>query len=92
MSDTNAFTFLMLPPQTALTRQWGKRLADTVPGMKLIVAEDMDTAAAAIVTADAAFGTLPAELLAKAHACAGCKRRKPHRPLDTTTRNLSPIS
>ena len=65
MSDTNAFTFLMLPPQTALTRQWGKRLADTVPGMKLIIAEDMDTAAAAIVTADAAFGTLPAELLAK---------------------------
>ncbi|HBK08048.1 MAG TPA: D-2-hydroxyacid dehydrogenase [Acetobacteraceae bacterium] len=63
---TNAFTFLMLPPQTALTRQWAARLADSVPGMKLILAEDMETAAAAIVTADAAFGTLPAELLAKA--------------------------
>ena len=63
---TNAFTFLMLPPQTSLTRQWAKRLADSVPGMNLVVAEDPDTAAAAIVTADAVFGTLPADLLAKA--------------------------
>ena len=63
---TNAFTFLMLPPQTELTRQWAKRLANSVPGMNLVVAEDADTAAAAIVTADAVFGTLPPELLAKA--------------------------
>jgi phosphoglycerate dehydrogenase-like enzyme len=63
---TNAFTFLMLPPQTALTRQWAKRLADSVPGMQLIVAEDTAAAAAAIVTADASFGTLPADLLSKA--------------------------
>jgi phosphoglycerate dehydrogenase-like enzyme len=66
MSETNAFTLLMLPPQSTLTRQWARRLNDTVPGLKLIVAEDMDAAAAAIGTADAAFGTLPAELLAKA--------------------------
>jgi phosphoglycerate dehydrogenase-like enzyme len=66
LSDTNAFTLLMLPPQTALTRRWAGRLNETVPGVKLIVAEDMDAAATAIVTADAAFGTLPAELLAKA--------------------------
>jgi len=66
MTDTNSFTFLMLPLQSALTRQWAKRLGDTVAGMKLIVAETTDEAAAAIVTADAAFGTLPAALLAKA--------------------------
>ena len=66
MTDTNAFTFLMLPPQTTLTRQWAKRLTDTVPGLRLIVAEDADEAASAIVSADAAFGTLPAALLAKA--------------------------
>jgi phosphoglycerate dehydrogenase-like enzyme len=66
MTDTNAFTFLMLPPQSTLTRQWAERLAGTVSGMKLIVAENADEAAAAIVTADAAFGTLPAALLAKA--------------------------
>jgi phosphoglycerate dehydrogenase-like enzyme len=66
MSDTNAFTLLMLPPQTALTRQWAARLSESIAGLKLIVAEDMAVAATAIVTADAAFGTLPAELLAKA--------------------------
>ena len=63
---TNEFTFLMLPPQTDLTRQWARRLSDSVPGMKLVLAEDRNAAAAAIVTADAAFGTLPADLLAKA--------------------------
>ena len=63
---TNAFTFLMLPPQTALTRQWADRLARSVPSMNLVLAEDRDAAAAAIATADAAFGTLPPALLAKA--------------------------
>jgi phosphoglycerate dehydrogenase-like enzyme len=63
---SNEFTFLMLPPQTALTRKWAGQLAGTVSGMKLIVAEDADAAAAAIVTADAVFGTLPPDLLAKA--------------------------
>jgi hypothetical protein len=63
---TNAFTFLMLPPQTELTREWAARLSDSVPGMTLIVAEDEATAATAIVTADAAFGTLSPALLANA--------------------------
>ncbi len=66
MSSNNAFTFLMLPPQTDLTRQWARRLREAVPSMNLIVAEDTETAAAAIPTADAAFGTLPPDLLAKA--------------------------
>lgn len=66
MTDTNKFTFLMLPPQTTLTRQWAKQLIGSMPGMNLILAEDADQAGAAIVTADAAFGTLSAELLAKA--------------------------
>jgi phosphoglycerate dehydrogenase-like enzyme len=63
---TNEFTFLMLPPQRDLTRQWARRLSDSALGLKVVVAEDRETAAAAIVTADAAFGTLPADLLAKA--------------------------
>src|ERR1700759_4162840 len=62
----NQFTFLMLPPQRELTRQWADRLAGSVPGLKIVVAENLETAADAIVTADAAFGTLPADLLAKA--------------------------
>lgn len=64
--SSNAFSFLMLPPQTALTRQWARRLTQAVPGMALILAEDAQQADAAIPTADAAFGTLPAALLAKA--------------------------
>ena len=63
---TNAFTFLMLPPQTPLTRAWARRLQSSVPGMNMVVAEDWDTAESAIVAADAAFGTLPPEFLAKA--------------------------
>jgi phosphoglycerate dehydrogenase-like enzyme len=63
---SNQFTLLMLPPQRDLTRQWAKRLADTVPGLNIVVAEDKETAEAAIVTADAVFGTLPPDLLAKA--------------------------
>jgi phosphoglycerate dehydrogenase-like enzyme len=66
MPDTNAFTFLMLPPQTDLTRQWAKRLTETVPGMTLVLAEDSETAARTIATADAAYGTLPRDLLAQA--------------------------
>ncbi len=63
---TNEFTFLMLPPQTDLTRQWARRLSESVPGMKLVLAEDPKPPLRRSSTADAAFGTLPAELLAKA--------------------------
>lgn len=66
MSGANVFTLLMLPPQKALYRDWARRLQDSVPGVKIIVAEDNATAERAIETADAAFGTLPAHLLAKA--------------------------
>ncbi len=68
MPDTNAFTFVMLPPQTVLTRSWAARLADSVPGMRIVVAETPGDAASVIATADAAFGTLPADLLAKAQS------------------------
>jgi phosphoglycerate dehydrogenase-like enzyme len=66
MTDTNAITFLMLPPQTVRTREWAKRLSSGVPGMQIVVAEDVQSAAATIETADAAFGTLPPELLRRA--------------------------
>jgi phosphoglycerate dehydrogenase-like enzyme len=66
MSGANSFKFVMLPPQTATTRDWGKRLADAVPEARVIVAEDADTAAREIVDAEAAFGWLGKDLLAKA--------------------------
>ena len=56
----------MLPPQTSVTREWAKRLAEAQPKLRIIVAENEDEAAIAIGQADAAFGTLPSALLRSA--------------------------
>ena len=64
MSGTNSFKFVMLPPHTDTTRDWGKRLAETVPEARVVVAEDPETAAREIVDAEAAFGWLNKDLLA----------------------------
>ena len=61
-----SFTFVMLPPQSDVTRAWAKQLAAELPGMTLVVAEDEARAAEAIVDADGAFGTLHPQLLARA--------------------------
>ena len=64
MSGTNSFKFVMLPPQTDTTRDWGRRLAETVPEVRVVIAEDAETAAREIVDAEAAFGWLNQDLLA----------------------------
>ncbi|MBC8120087.1 MAG: D-2-hydroxyacid dehydrogenase [Burkholderiaceae bacterium] len=56
-------TFLMLPPQTSVTREWAKRLAAAHPDISVIVAENESEAAALMPRADAAFGTVPPALL-----------------------------
>jgi phosphoglycerate dehydrogenase-like enzyme len=61
-----AFTFLMLPPQTDVTRDWGKRLAAALPDVRVVVAEDEAAVEQVIGQAEAAFGVIPAPLLAKA--------------------------
>jgi len=66
MSGANSFKFVLLPPQTDTTRDWGKRLAEAVPEARVIVAEDAGTAAREIVDAEAAFGWLGKDLLSKA--------------------------
>jgi len=66
MSGTNSFKFVMLPPQSETTRDWGRRLAETVPEARVVIAEDAATAAREIVDAEAAFGWLGADLLVKA--------------------------
>ena len=66
MSGANSFKFVMLPPQTAVTRDWAQRLATQVPQARVVVTEDTDTAAREIVDTEAAFGWLPRDLLAKA--------------------------
>jgi phosphoglycerate dehydrogenase-like enzyme len=58
--------FVMLPPQTEQTREWGKRLATALPEMKVIVAENHTQAAQVIANADAVFGTIPPDLLREA--------------------------
>jgi phosphoglycerate dehydrogenase-like enzyme len=57
---------VMLPPQTATTRAWAARLAAVGPGLRVVVAETAEQAAAAIDDAEAAFGTLAPALLGRA--------------------------
>ena len=61
-----AFTFLMLGPQTETTRDWGRRLANEVAEARVVVAETDAATREAIAEADAAYGVLPASLLANA--------------------------
>ena len=65
MLGVNSFNFVMLPPQTDTTRDWGTRLMQAVPEARVVVVEDGETAAREIVEAEAAFGWLGRELLAR---------------------------
>jgi phosphoglycerate dehydrogenase-like enzyme len=58
--------FVMLPPQTPVTRAWAVQLAAALPDFSIVVGENLQQAEATIVEADAAFGTLPPDLLRKA--------------------------
>jgi phosphoglycerate dehydrogenase-like enzyme len=66
MSGANTFKFVMLPPQTEVTRNWGRKLAEALPEVRVVIAEDKATAEREIVDAEAAFGHLPREVLLKA--------------------------
>src|SRR5258708_8730015 len=59
-------TLLMLPPQSEKTREWGRRIAAECPELEVIVAETRGGAEQAMPLAEAAYGTIPPELLAKA--------------------------
>jgi phosphoglycerate dehydrogenase-like enzyme len=54
---------LMAPPQTPTTRAWAARIAAALPELTVVVAETPDDAVRAAPDADAAFGTIPPELL-----------------------------
>lgn len=60
------FKMLFLPPQRDVTRQWAASVAQAVPDARVVVAEELDQASREIVDAEAAFGTIPPELLARA--------------------------
>ncbi len=56
-------TLLMLPPQTATTRAWADRLRTALPELRVVTAEDAQQAARELPDSDAAYGTLPPDLL-----------------------------
>src|SRR5947208_5813196 len=58
--------FVMLPPQTERTREWGARLAAALPELKVVVAENHTHAAGVIGHADAAYAARPPDLLPRA--------------------------
>jgi len=59
-------TLLMLPPQTATTHGWAERVANALPQLTVVVAENERDAAKTITHADAAFGTMSDALLREA--------------------------
>lgn len=61
-----SFRFVFLPPQTDIARAWAQRLAAEQPDLDIVVAEDEAQASAAIVDAEAAYGRLHPQLLARA--------------------------
>jgi phosphoglycerate dehydrogenase-like enzyme len=61
-----AFTLLMMPPHTAVQRDWAARIAQQEIGVHVLQPETTAEAIRAIADADAAFGTLPPEVLAAA--------------------------
>jgi phosphoglycerate dehydrogenase-like enzyme len=56
----------MLPPQSALTRDWARRIAADVPGLTVGIAENAEEAARLLAEAEGAYGRLPRELLGHA--------------------------
>jgi phosphoglycerate dehydrogenase-like enzyme len=66
LEATMGIKFVMLPPQTKVYREWATKLATQLPEVEVVVAEDAEQTSQAIIDADAAFGPLPREMLAKA--------------------------
>lgn len=58
--------FLMLPPQSPRVTTWPEKLRADVPELEIIIAENEQQAAQAVVDADAAYGMMTPELLKKA--------------------------
>ena len=61
-----AFTLVMMPPHTSVRRDWARRIAQDEVGVRVLQPETPEEAARDIADADAAFGTIPPEVLAAA--------------------------
>jgi phosphoglycerate dehydrogenase-like enzyme len=58
-----AFTFVMLPPHDPVRRGWAKRVAELDIGVRVLQPETTEEAIRDIADAEAAFGTIPPEVL-----------------------------
>ena len=58
--------FLMLPPQSSRVTDWPAKLRADVPELEIIVADNAQQAAQAVIDADAAYGMMTPDLLKKA--------------------------
>jgi phosphoglycerate dehydrogenase-like enzyme len=61
-----AFTLVMMPPHTPVTRDWAARIAHDEIGVKVLQPATTADAIRDIADADAAFGTVPPNVLAAA--------------------------
>jgi phosphoglycerate dehydrogenase-like enzyme len=61
-----AFTLVMMPPHTSVRRKWAARIAQDEIGVRVLKPETIAEAMRDIADADAAFGTIPPEVLAAA--------------------------
>jgi phosphoglycerate dehydrogenase-like enzyme len=61
-----AFTLVMLPPHTPVQREWAARVAHDEVGVRVLQPETTEAAVRDIADADAAFGTIPPQVLAAA--------------------------
>ncbi|ONI86477.1 hydroxyacid dehydrogenase [Actinosynnema sp. ALI-1.44] len=61
-----SLTLVMVPPHHDDTATWPRRLAEAVPGLRVLRPDTVQEAAVALREADAAYGALPEDLLAHA--------------------------
>jgi phosphoglycerate dehydrogenase-like enzyme len=61
-----AFTLVMMPPHTPVRRNWAARIAQDEVGVRVLQPETTKEAMRDIADADAAFGTIPPEVLVAA--------------------------
>ena len=78
----------MLPPQSDKTRAWAARLATALPALDVVVTETESEAARAVAGAEAAFGTIPPALLARAGALRWLQAPQAAPPAGYYTREL----
>jgi hypothetical protein len=79
-----AFTLVMMPPHTSVRRKWVARISQDEIGVRVRQPETISEAMRDIADADAAFGTVPPEVLAAAlrhgRTALLCEGREPSWP------------